>query len=82
MKKIILKAIGESLRGAGNCPYDAACPFGRSIKCTAPRDVLEDRIEVIKRRLSEPNQFAAQLKDGPWHCDNIGIVRFVDPDEE
>lgn len=82
MEKSILKAIGERLRAGGSCPYDAACPFGRTTICTAPKDVLEERIEAIKRSLSKPKQFATQLKDGPWHCDNIGVVRFIDPYEE
>jgi hypothetical protein len=85
VNNIILKAIGDSLIGAGKCPYDPKCPFGKGSQCVAPKDDLKARIMVITDRINYlPNQFASQYSTDairPWHCDNIFIVEYVDPDE-
>jgi hypothetical protein len=81
----ILKAIGESLLAAGKCPYDPSCPFGKGLKCNAPKEELEAKMQVITDGINYmPNQFASMYTtdaERPWHCDNIFIVEFVDPDE-
>lgn len=82
-KSIILKAIGESLRETGHCPYDSACQYGRGNHCTAPKDVLNTKIKSIFEGINKPGQFAFQITENAsiWECVNIGIVKIVDPDD-
>jgi hypothetical protein len=81
----ILKAIGESLLAVGKCPYDPSCPYGKGLQCNAPKEELEAKMRVITNGINYlPNQFASQHTTDaqrPWGCDNIFIVRFVDPYE-
>jgi hypothetical protein len=82
MDKHIIRAIGDSLLKTGKCPYDASCPFGRGNSCIAPEDELAKKIQAIKDKTNnEPNCFATEimLDHSPWHCENLLIVRFVDP---
>lgn len=79
----ILKAIGESLREGGNCPYDPACQYGRGRFCLASTDVLAEKIKGIMESINKPGQFAFQITENAskWGCENIGVVRFVDPEQ-
>lgn len=81
-RTIILNAVGESLREGGNCPYDPECQFSRGSNCSAPKDVLDTKIKAIKESINTPGQLAFHILEDAsiWGCENIGIVRFVDPD--
>lgn len=82
MNPRILKAIGENLMKAGQCPYNSSCPFGRGSRCVAPPDEVEARQQAIKHRINNtPFCFATEavMDPSPWPCENIWTVRFVDP---
>lgn len=82
----IVQEIGHSLLKGGNCPYDAGCPFGQGISCSANQEELIVKKNNMKQDIQSkyPGNMITQCDSDTtsWPCNDISfiIVRFVDPD--